>query len=177
VLPSDLFDGSAKAGAGLREFRNASRGWLRERVTNSARSRNAVGALRVWFRHGRPAHDDGVTCEPSDTATRPPDAGPPDPRQGTLATLNTQAVVALVLALLWLLGAGSVGAVLLGRAARREIARSDGRPGGGGIATAAVVLGWVGIVGTLLFVGALVLQLLAFAGLSEAFEEGARSTP
>jgi hypothetical protein len=59
--------------------------------------------------------------------------------------LNTKAVWALILATtVW--GPGSIAAIFLGRAAQREIARSNGGQTGRPLARAAVVIGWIGLV-------------------------------
>jgi hypothetical protein len=58
---------------------------------------------------------------------------------------NGSAVISLVLGALWLLGIGSVLALVYGYRARREIKNSEPRQRGAGLATAGIVLGWVGI--------------------------------
>jgi hypothetical protein len=58
---------------------------------------------------------------------------------------NSSAVVSLVLGALWLLGIGSVLALVFGYRARRELESSEPRQGGAALATAGIVLGWVGI--------------------------------
>jgi Domain of unknown function (DUF4190) len=58
---------------------------------------------------------------------------------------NPMAIGSLVLSLLWLGGIGSVGAVVLGHMSKREIARSEGRETGAGLATAGVVIGYIGV--------------------------------
>jgi uncharacterized membrane protein len=54
-----------------------------------------------------------------------------------------KAIAALVLSLLGI----SILAVIFGHSASSEIKRSGGRLGGGGMATAGIVLGWLGMVG------------------------------
>ena len=58
---------------------------------------------------------------------------------------NGSAVISLVLGALWLLGIGSVLALVYGYRARREIKNSEPRQRGAGLATAGIVLGWVGM--------------------------------
>jgi hypothetical protein len=58
---------------------------------------------------------------------------------------NPMAIGSLVLSLLWLGGLGSVGAVVLGHMAKREIARSQGRQSGANLATAGLVIGYIGL--------------------------------
>ena len=54
-------------------------------------------------------------------------------------------MISLVLGALWLLGIGSVLALVYGYRARREIKNSEPHQRGAGLATAGIVLGWVGI--------------------------------
>jgi hypothetical protein len=57
---------------------------------------------------------------------------------------NALAVASLALSLFWLGGLGSIGAVVLGHIAKREIARSQGRETGANLATAGMVIGYIG---------------------------------
>ena len=52
---------------------------------------------------------------------------------------------------------GSVLGVIFGRRAKREIEASGGRLGGSGLATAGIILGWIGIVLTVLAVAIAIL--------------------
>jgi hypothetical protein len=61
------------------------------------------------------------------------------------ATTNGLAIASLVLGIVWLWGLGSVVALVLGYAAKREIKRTG--QNGSGMATAGIVLGWIGVVG------------------------------
>ena len=71
---------------------------------------------------------------------------------------NALAVASLVTSLFWFYGIGSILALVFGYKARKEIDGSRGTQTGRGMATAGIVLGWIGIVGTLIFAaGALVL--------------------
>jgi len=68
------------------------------------------------------------------------------PAAGGLATsTNGLAFAALVLGILWLYWVGSILALVFGYMARRQIARRQGVQGGRGLATAGIVLGWVGV--------------------------------
>lgn len=58
---------------------------------------------------------------------------------------NGKAIASLVLGILWIWCIGSALALTLGYAARREIQQSRGAQGGAGIATAGIVLGWIGV--------------------------------
>ena len=68
---------------------------------------------------------------------------------------NGFAIAALVLGILWLYWVGSILALVFGHVARAQIDRSGGAQGGGGLALAGIVLGWVGIgfLGLLLALG------------------------
>jgi hypothetical protein len=58
---------------------------------------------------------------------------------------NGLAVASLVLGILWIFWIGSVLAIVIGSIARRQIDASQGRETGRELATAGVVLGWVGV--------------------------------
>jgi len=81
----------------------------------------------------------------------PPVFGQPD--------TNGFAVASLVLSLVWIGGIGSILAVIFSITGRRRIKASQGRETGEGLATAGLVIGLVGIVGT-----ALVITLLVIVG-------------
>jgi hypothetical protein len=70
-------------------------------------------------------------------------------------TTNGMAIASMVLGILWLYWIGSVLALIFGYAAKKQIAESRGTQGGEGMATAGIVLGWigVGIVSLLVFIG------------------------
>lgn len=65
---------------------------------------------------------------------------------------NVLAIASLTLGLLWLAWFGSLGAVILGHLAKREIAGSEGRQTGTGLATAGLVLGYIGLGFLLIYV-------------------------
>ncbi len=73
----------------------------------------------------------------------PPQAAYGGAGQGT----NGMAIASMVLGILWLYWVGSVLALVFGYVAKKQIA--ERYQGGGGMATAGIVLGWVGV-GTLL---------------------------
>jgi hypothetical protein len=66
---------------------------------------------------------------------------------------NRLAIASLVLALLLGSGITSVGAVILGHWARRQIDQSGGAEWGRGIAMAGIVIGWFGILVFVALVG------------------------
>ena len=51
----------------------------------------------------------------------------------------------MVLGILWLWWIGSILALVFGYVAKRQIRESMGAQGGGGMATAGIVLGWIGV--------------------------------
>jgi hypothetical protein len=108
-----------------------------------------------------------MSANPSPPERRPPP--PPVPPARTVGPVitdvwtppkaNPMAIVSLVLSLLWLGGIGSVGAVVLGHMSKREIARSEGREAGANLATAGLVIGYIGaaimVIYLLIYVAAL----------------------
>ena len=60
---------------------------------------------------------------------------------------NGVAIASMVLGILWLWGLGSVWSLVLGYAAKRGIKRTN--QNGSGMATAGIVLGWIGAAGLL----------------------------
>ena len=112
-------------------------------------SQTAQGA--GWWRAS-----DGRFYPPELIRTRPtvgpPPPGPPAPVRQT----NGFAIASLVLSLA-AVGIGSILAVIFGVMARREIRASEGAQGGEGLATAGLVIGWVGLALTLLVVTVVVL--------------------
>jgi Domain of unknown function (DUF4190) len=79
----------------------------------------------------------------------PPGYGQPPPvGQAT----NGLSIASLVLGIVWVLGIGSILAVIFGFVARKQIRQSGGRQGGGGMAIAGIVLGFVGIAGLILWI-------------------------
>jgi Domain of unknown function (DUF4190) len=77
------------------------------------------------------------------------------------STTSGMAIASLVMGLLWMYWIGSILAICLGYAARREIRNNAGRIEGQGMATAGIVLGWIGI-------GMLALLIVAFLYLRKA---------
>ena len=69
-----------------------------------------------------------------------------DQPAAAFSQVNGLAVASVVLAVLWLAGAGAVLALVFGYRARGQIENSAGRQSGSGLATAGIILGWIGIV-------------------------------
>ncbi len=94
-----------------------------------------------------------MNADPSSPERRPPPPPvPPARAEGpavrdvwTRPSTNPMAIGSLVLSLVWLGGLGSIGAVVLGHMSKREIARSQGRQSGDSLATAGLIIGYIGL--------------------------------
>ena len=75
---------------------------------------------------------------------------------------NGNAIASLVCGLVWTLGVTSIVAIVLGFKAKREIAATH--EGGDGMATAGIVLGFVGLAGGILYVSFFLIVFFAAAG-------------
>lgn len=75
------------------------------------------------------------------------------------------AIASLVLGILWIYWLGSILALVFGYLAKAEIRRSPERIEGNGLATAGIVLGWVGI-GTLV----MMILLIVLAAIADKQE-------
>lgn len=98
-----------------------------------------------------------------DIAPHPPAYGqsqPFEPQHYQPQSTNGLAVASMVLGIMWFYGVGAVLALVFGYRARRQIDRSQGAESGRGMATAGIVLGWVGVAGAVL-VTALVIATAA----------------
>jgi uncharacterized protein DUF4190 len=81
--------------------------------------------------------------------------GPGQPYAGPVVQptrTNGKAIASLVLSLVWVVGLTSILAVIFGFIAKREIRDSRGAQSGDGLATAGIVIGFVGIAGLVLFI-------------------------
>ena len=67
------------------------------------------------------------------------------PAQGTGQGTNGMAIASMVLGILWLYWIGSILALVFGYMAKRQIRDSGGTQAGSGMATAGIVLGWIGM--------------------------------
>ncbi|GGI08825.1 DUF4190 domain-containing protein [Egicoccus halophilus] len=104
-----------------------------------------AGRLRWWDGEGWTEHRRDRSAAPAVAAA---------------SRTNALAIVAFVLSLLWFGGLTSLAGIVVGVVARRQIAVSG--EGGRGLATAAVVLGAVGLVPLLFGVVLLPLRLLGW---------------
>ena len=82
---------------------------------------------------------------PEEIAAAAADSVPSDHLVAPFRETNGSAIVAVVLGVLWFAGIGSVLALVFGYRARREIKSSGGSQKGSGLATAGIILGWIGI--------------------------------
>jgi hypothetical protein len=65
---------------------------------------------------------------------------------------NGLAIASMVLGIVWVLGLGSVLAVIFGFVSRKQIRESGGRQTGDGMAIAGLVLGFIGIAGAVVWI-------------------------
>jgi hypothetical protein len=87
-------------------------------------------------------------------ATDPPPSGQP---VAAFSQINGLAIASVLLAVLWFAGLGAVLALVFGYRARSQIKNSAGTQTGSGLATAGIILGWIGI--TLLVAGVILISL------------------
>ena len=82
---------------------------------------------------------------PEEVAAAAADPPPPGPPVAAFSQVNSLAIASLVLGVLWFAGIGAVLALVFGYRARSQIKNSAGRQSGSGLATAGIILGWIGI--------------------------------
>ncbi len=97
---------------------------------------------------GQPA---GQYAAPPPYGAAPPYGAPLPPPQGS----DGKAIGSLILSVLWIFGIGSIVGVILGHLSRSDAKRKGREPSG--LAMAGIIIGYLGIVGTLL------VALVAFA--------------
>jgi hypothetical protein len=81
---------------------------------------------------------------PEEIAAAAADPAPGQPA-GAASQINGLAIASVLVAVLWFAGLGAVLALFFGYRARRQIKDSAGRQTGSGMATAGIILGWIGI--------------------------------
>jgi hypothetical protein len=93
--------------------------------------------------------------------------------QSQAPATHALAIVSLILSILGLVGVlpliGSIGGIISGRIAQREILEKPDVHGGEGLARAGIVLGWVGVGLALLLCCVIVAGLLFFVPVRSAF--------
>ena len=75
----------------------------------------------------------------------PPTRRRPASPLAAFSQVNGLAIASLLLAVLWFAGIGAVLALVFGYRARSQIKNSAGSQTGSGLATAGIILGWIGI--------------------------------
>jgi Domain of unknown function (DUF4190) len=123
---------------------------------------------------GQEIQDAAIKCRYCQNWLVPPPAGLEGvPSQIVIrqSTTSGMAIASLVMGLLWMYWIGSILAICLGYAARREIGNNAGRIEGQGMATAGIILGWIGI-------GMLALMIVVFLYLrkTDTVRPGMRET-
>ena len=98
---------------------------------------------------------------PEEIAAAAADPAPPGHLVAPVRETNGSAIASVLLGVLWLAGIGSLLALVFGSRARREIKNSAGSQKGSGMATAGIILGWIGIALSLLFVFILIVAVAA----------------
>jgi hypothetical protein len=81
---------------------------------------------------------------PEEIAAAAADPAPGQPA-GAASQINGLAIASVLVAVLWFAGLGAVLALFFGYRARRQIKDSAGSQTGSGLATAGIILGWIGI--------------------------------
>jgi hypothetical protein len=81
---------------------------------------------------------------PEEIAAAAADPAPGQPA-GAASQINGLAIASVLVAVLWFAGLGAVLALVFGYRARRQIKDSAGSQTGSGLATAGIILGWIGI--------------------------------
>lgn len=91
-----------------------------------------------------------------------PPPGSPGPGYGPPQGTNGMAIASMVLGILWIYWIGSILALVFGYIAKNQIKQRN--EAGGGMATAGIVLGWVGIAFLVIFVVIVVIVALTAPG-------------
>jgi hypothetical protein len=101
---------------------------------------------------------------PEEIASAATDPTPSGQLTAPYPETNGSAVVSVLLGALWLGGIGSMLALVFGYRARRQIKKSRGSQKGSGLATAGIILGWIGV--AILLVAALIAGIAGIAMLA-----------
>jgi hypothetical protein len=82
---------------------------------------------------------------PEEIADAATDPSPPGQPAAAYSQANALAIASVLAAVLWFAGFGAVLALVFGYRARSQIRNSAGSQTGSGLATAGIILGWIGI--------------------------------
>src|SRR5580704_18777565 len=128
-----------------------------------------------------PGIDPGPTAAPSGYGAPPAYGGPPGygappaygPAPGYPMAMSPQktnglAIAALILSIVWLGGLGSVAAVVLGIVSLNQISKAKGALGGKGLSIAALIIGGIGVLLTVLFYAAVVFTVGVVSHLAQS---------
>ena len=94
---------------------------------------------------------------PEEIAAAAADPLPAGQAAAAFSQTNGLAIASVLLAVLWFAGLGAVLALAFGYRARSQIKNSAGTQTGSGLATAGIILGWIGII--LLAAGIILISL------------------
>jgi uncharacterized protein DUF4190 len=95
---------------------------------------------------------DGKWYSPEQAPAPPPPGYPQFVIQAAPPKTSGMAVASFVLSLVWLSGLGSLLAVVFALVARKNIKESQGRQTGDGLAIAGLIIGILGLLGTVLLI-------------------------
>jgi hypothetical protein len=91
-------------------------------------------------------------------------------------TTNGLSVASLVLGIVWVFGLGSILAVIFGFIGRKQIRESGGTQSGGGMATAGIVLGCIGVVGLILWIVAIAVVTTSISNCFDQLQHNSNTT-
>jgi hypothetical protein len=111
-----------------------------------------------WY---RPEQHPNYLPPPPSQVIAAPYPGPPSYAPPQRSDTNGLAIASLVLSILWLVGLGSLLAIIFALVAERQIRRSAGQQGGAGLAIAGLVIGIIGLLGTALITAGLLVSSTA----------------
>jgi uncharacterized membrane protein len=117
---------------------------IRDHIQEALRQTPAGDEAAVRNALERLGSPEEIAAAATDTADAT-DAPPTDQFVGAFSQTNGMAIASVLSAVLWLAGIGAVLALVFGYRARWEIKNSAGRQTGSGLATAGIILGWIGI--------------------------------
>lgn len=104
------------------------------------------------------AHLESQSTSPPAVPRRPPPPPLPPAHKPIVPAILTKprtnlfAILSLAVSLFWLAGIGSIGAIVLGHMAKRQIAASKGTETGLGLAGAGMAIGYIGLAILLVYV-------------------------